>query len=54
MGVIIFSFNLNIYLKCHVVCLSVILLCYRITSYDFVIEDFKIKRGIICPVCYIK
>ena len=36
-------------LKCHTVCLSVILLCYRITRLWFCKKDFYvIKRGIIC------
>ena len=46
MGVIIYSFNLNIspkisygVLECDVM--------YRIT-YDFVIKDFVVKKGIIC------
>ena len=29
------------------VCLSVILFCYRIICYDLVIKDFVIKRGMI-------
>ena len=45
MGVIIYSFNVSISPKMSVVCLSVILLCYRINAYDFVIKDFVIKRG---------
>ena len=39
------------------VCLSMILLCYKIVTlqnaYDFVIKDFVIKRDIICARPYI-
>ena len=45
MGVITYSFNLNIHLKCHMLCLSVILLCYRITRLSFCDKRFCNKEG---------
>ena len=42
MDIIIYSFNLNTSPKMSYGVLSVILLCYGITSYDFIIKDFVI------------
>ena len=47
MGVIIYSLNLNISLKCHMVCLSVILLCYRMTYLRFYNKRFCNKKGVL-------
>ena len=45
MGVIIYSFNLNISPQCHMVCLSILLLCYRITCLGFYNKSFCNKKG---------
>ena len=47
MGTIIYSFNLNISPKCHMVCLSVILFCYRITCLWFCNKSSCNKKEVL-------
>ena len=50
MGVIIYSFDWTLHLKCHMVCLSVILLlllCYRIACLWFWNKRFCNKTGVL-------
>ena len=50
MGVIIYSFDWTLHLKCHMVCLSVILLlllCYRIACLWFWDKRFCNKTGVL-------
>ena len=49
MGVIIYSFNLNILLKMSYDVLECdIIYITKLHAYDFVLKDFVIKRCIIC------
>ena len=48
MGVIIYSFNLNISSKTHGVLECDICYVTESHAYDFVIKYFVIKRGVIC------
>ena len=49
MGVIIYSFNLNISPKVSYAVLECDVVMYRIT-YDFVIKDFVIKRALFVGI----
>ena len=50
MGVIIYSFNLNISLKMPHGILESDIVVIEVHAYDFVMKDFVIKRGIICAI----
>ena len=48
MGVIIYSFNLNIVPKMSYDVLECDIVVTELHAYDFVMKDFVIKQGIIC------
>ena len=53
MGVIIYSFNLNISLKMSYGVLKCDIVVTQLHAYDFVIKYFVIKMGILCARPYI-